>query len=173
MNTPVVTLKTNHPLCVRPLLELSAHSLLTPQCAFIRGTRPTRTCVCRNSSLQASRLTSQKHDNCTQLTFSTSWNTSIRQCDAKLDVKGLSGRDSLSFDPLPRARRPQCVRFLSQPLPMSASCRPCPNCPKMSSLSPLHARRVLPREGDPAGQEPEHGAGSDRIERCAPYRSPR
>jgi hypothetical protein len=40
-----------------------------------------------------------------------------------------------------RARHPQCVRFLPQPLPMSASCRPCHNCPKMSSLSPLHARR--------------------------------
>ena len=59
-------------------------------------------CVCRNSSLQASRLTSQKHDNCTQLTFSTSGNTSmccktLRQKVRKSAIRDFRPRDSLSL----------------------------------------------------------------------------
>ena len=49
-----------------------------------------------------------------------------------------------------RARPPRCARFLSQPSPRPASCPPCLDCPRVSSRSPLHARRLL--QGRPRGR---------------------
>ena len=178
MNTPVVTLKTNHPLCVRPLLSISsarsnAKRLETD--AIANDSPIFSNLCCRNSSLQASRLMSPKLDE------RPAFNEPLRekrQCVGKTRQRGHDvipqstvQRPSIGRSSSTRARHPQCVRFLPQPLPMSASCRPCHNCPKLTVAPPRPQR--LPREGDPADQETEHGAGSDRIERCAPYRSPR
>jgi len=71
VNTPVVTLKTNHPLCVRPLLSISsarsnAKRLETD--AIANDSPIFSNLCCRNSSLQASRLMSPKLDERPHLT---------------------------------------------------------------------------------------------------------
>ena len=176
MNTPVVTLKTNHPLCVRPLLSVSSARSNAKRHRDRRERFPAKrlfsNLCCRNSSLQASRLTSPKLDERPHLTNHFGKNVNVWE---KLVKEGTTSfrnqpcRGPPSADHLPRARG--TLSAYAQPLPMSASCRPCHNCPKLTVAPPRPQR--LPREGDPADQETEHGAGSDRIERCAPYRSPR
>ena len=80
---------------------------------------------------------------------------------------GPTKRRSFGRSSSTRARHPQCVRFLPQPLPMSASCRPCHNCPKMSSLSPLHARPTRRRSCRP-GTRAWSWKRQDRAVRAIP-----
>ena len=63
------------------------------------------------------------------------------------------------------ARPPRWARFLSQPSPRPASCPPCLDCPRVSSRSPLHARRAL--QGRPRGRALA-STGAEGI--CPAYR---
>ena len=80
---------------------------------------------------------------------------------------GPTKRRSFGRSSSTRARHPQCVRFMPQPLPMSASCRPCHNCPKMSSLSPLHVRPTRRRSCRP-GTRAWSWKRQDRAVRAIP-----
>ena len=127
---------------------------------------------CRNSSLQASRLTSPKLDERPHLTNHFGKNVNVWEKLVKEGTTSFRNQPCTgpSADHLPRARGTlSAYAFCPNP------CR-CPHPVGHATIAltvaPPRPQR-LPREGDPADQETEHGAGSDRIERCAPYRSPR